>query len=234
VETSQAAAVGVQFTGNTQIGTFAYGTGVEQLPLYFPLLPTGEATRLVFSARSMPVIGRDDEMLALRDFLKDDRAFSWWLLTGPAGSGKSRLALELCLEQKAGKEEVWHTGFLDEQRLLGFDWVSWQPDRSTLMVADYALTSAKVLGAAVQRLAERRDLGHRVRLLILERKADGSWRASFEGTGSRAAAVKVAAYAESLELKPLAPEYLSQIMSSVFERSVTPRWQPCPGAGSKS
>ncbi len=77
-----------------------------------------EASRLYFGARKVPFVGREAELDRLRDFLFGAEDFRWWLATGPGGSGKSRLALELC--QRAGA--CWRTGFLPGSELERFDW----------------------------------------------------------------------------------------------------------------
>ena len=53
------------------------------------LAPSGPATMLNFRSRSTPMMGRDEEMSRLREILGDDRLFSWQLLTGSGGSGKT-------------------------------------------------------------------------------------------------------------------------------------------------
>src|SRR6185503_3367279 len=51
---------------------------------------------LAFSARATKFLGRQAEEAAIAEFLGSQSEFSWWLVTGPAGAGKSRLALECC------------------------------------------------------------------------------------------------------------------------------------------
>ena len=103
-----------------------------QPPLYLNLLELTRETRFVYGARAAPFIGRDSEIEELEAFLQSDASFQWWLLLGPGGQGKSRLALELCLNQR----ESWYAGFLRDDK---FDWLTWKPDKPTLIVADYAV-----------------------------------------------------------------------------------------------
>ena len=51
--------------------------------------------RYHFAQRMIKFCGRKNELARLLDFVKDDRKFLWWAVTGQAGAGKSRLALEL-------------------------------------------------------------------------------------------------------------------------------------------
>ena len=71
----------------------------EKLPSL--TLPTTDPEKswLPFSSKATNLVGRDDEMELLREFLSSTTTnlFSWWLVLGSAGSGKIRLALELSL-----------------------------------------------------------------------------------------------------------------------------------------
>ena len=79
-----------------------------QPPLILKLLERTEINRLKFGARRVPFFGRRAEMERLCDFLGTPGAFSWWLVTGRGGQGKSRLAVEFCL--RAGT--AWRVGIL--------------------------------------------------------------------------------------------------------------------------
>ena len=62
-----------------------------------------ERDRFVYSARSIPLIGRAEELAQIEAFLTDQsRHFSWMILHGPGGLGKSRLALEVILKPRGG------------------------------------------------------------------------------------------------------------------------------------
>ncbi len=54
-----------------------------------------DADRLTAYARAIDMIGRDGEMASLSDWLESARPIAVRVLTGPAGTGKTRLALEL-------------------------------------------------------------------------------------------------------------------------------------------
>ena len=130
------------------------------------LAHSGPATILNFRSRSTPMVGRGGEMRQLREILGDDRPFCWQLLTGPGGSGKSRLALELCLE---AADAGWHAGFLVPG--IPFEWHIWLPARPTLIVVDEQEYRRDVIKEIITVLAARSDtLTERVRLLLLGRE----------------------------------------------------------------
>lgn len=93
------------------------------LDLTIPSLDTVDSL-LSFANTSVAYVGRGNELDELRGFLAAEAPFSWWLWTGPAGVGKSRLAVELCRDASCS----WHAGFLREahQSRLG-DLQSVQP-----------------------------------------------------------------------------------------------------------
>ncbi|MDR0563802.1 MAG: tetratricopeptide repeat protein [Azoarcus sp.] len=90
-------------------------------------------------------------------FYQSKQPFSWWLITGRAGSGKSRLALEFCQALETGyagfllaggKEPVgvapvegedfsyWKVGFVNLAKTPFSTWEAWRPGEHTLLVFD--------------------------------------------------------------------------------------------------
>jgi hypothetical protein len=145
--------------------------------LRFYLLNAEETTRFVYSARVLPLIGRDAEIGTLTDFLDHaDMPFGWMVMHGSAGVGKSRLALEICLA--VGKE--WHAGFLPQGGQEP-DWGRWQPLLPTLIVIDSAARDTEHNRMLLQALAGRGTtdgtlgLEAPVRVLLLERTVEGGW-----------------------------------------------------------
>ncbi|WP_189873845.1 ATP-binding protein [Streptomyces bluensis] len=66
------------------------------------VIKAADSSRLL--TRLSSFVGRSDELVELRRLLRSERLLT---LTGPAGAGKSRLALELALrEQRSGRREV--------------------------------------------------------------------------------------------------------------------------------
>ena len=124
---------------------------------------------LAYANLTIEHIGRERELDVLHQFLVDPAAFRWWLWTGPAGMGKSRLALELCRRVPAN----WDAGFLDE---ISQDRILDRPfAKPTLIVVDYAAQRGPWLSDALLRLSRRNVGKPPVRMLILERQAEGDW-----------------------------------------------------------
>ncbi len=165
-------------------------------------------------ARAIPMVGRARETQALGDWLRLDRPVSVRVLTGDAGIGKTRLALELVEEAAA---EGWRAGFLTRAELGRFrrqhSVAEWGWNAPTLAVVDYAAASAKELAGWLRELAENpawEDGGagrvRPFRLLLLERSAAGGkgWWAEAFGQGADAAVTeRMADPPEPVALAPL-------------------------------
>ena len=138
--------------------------------------------RHVYRNRYIPYFGREQEKLQLRDFLISHGSFKWWLVCGAGGSGKSRLALELCRcalghEKLQGFTQAWQAGFIDARNISREDWESWAPTQDTLLVFDYAASAMPEkdnvsLADILVMLAEKvQSTGSvRIRVLLLERE----------------------------------------------------------------
>jgi hypothetical protein len=123
-----------------------------------------------YGARDIPFVGRETEMTHLDDFLYSDASFSWQLIHASGGSGKSRLALELCLAVGG----IWDAGFI----LLpdtAIDWASWQPLIPALLIFDYAAKDVDTVKVVLAKLSNRNDFEWPVRVILLERQDQGPW-----------------------------------------------------------
>ena len=144
------------------------------------------AGTLRFSPRNprVPFLGRETEVAALDEFLTAERRqpFTWWVMTGGGGAGKTRLARELCLR---ARRRGWRAGFLPGEpdpfkaAIASLD--AWCPRTPTLIVADYVMKRIEVIRTLAARLARREGLP-RLRLLLLEREAGKLFENRFFGS----------------------------------------------------
>ena len=164
--------------------------------------------------RSIDIVGREMELDDLRAWLHKGTPISVRVLTGNAGYGKTRLALEL-IEEVA--PQGWHAGFLTRAELKRFrqqsDLADWGWNAPILAVVDYASASARDLHAWLKELedsavweeAQARNR-YPLRLLLLERQAEcgRGWWAEVFGFGDDAAVLgKLADPAEPVALRSL-------------------------------
>ena len=174
---------------------------------------------LSFASRSATLTGRTEEQPALSAFLHSEALFSWWAIVGEAGVGKSRLALESCLDVSAD----WNVGFIrdtDQEALLEF-----VPDRPTLLVVDYAAARAQWLGSLLISLTERStDDWDQVRVLVLERTVQAKWYAAATCQDRHHDSLRImsARYAEPLELKGLSRDATGLLIAEVVSGSGDP------------
>ncbi len=134
-------------------------------------LPQSESG-YVYSAESVAFQGRTAEFEVLRQFCLPGKQFQWFRLSGPAGAGKSRLALQWCKD--ARRLGGWHAGFLDLKSYDRAAWNRWTPERDTLIVLDYALDYPEASRHLLESLANNQaQFGFRVRVLLLAREERG-------------------------------------------------------------
>jgi len=135
---------------------------------------------LLHPERSIVDFGHRDEVLAdLRSWCDSTEPLAWKLLTGPAGRGKTRLAMQLTHELNTA-DGNWAAGFVDlpafrtrpELPLLFAD-----VPRDLLLVIDYAerfREEVVAVAAATVALAEFRQ-DRRVRLIFVARREADLW-----------------------------------------------------------
>ncbi|MFI7126929.1 tetratricopeptide repeat protein [Nonomuraea sp. NPDC050153] len=121
----------------------------------------------------VPFLGRDEELADLRAWAAEPAALSIAVLTGRSGTGKTRLAGELCVELA---EAGWDTGFLPLDSAGGpLAGRTLEALRPTLLVVDHPDPSPPLVGELVRRLA-RHGRNPRVRLLLLARElSEADW-----------------------------------------------------------
>lgn len=197
---------------------------VDSFPSIFPevepRIPTlrlpvtdSEISWLAFSSRATKLVGRDDEMRELLDFLNSSDNFSWWLILGVAGSGKSRLALDLC---EQAKSDGWSVGFLSRTDQT-FRWPRFNPVGKTLIILDYVASWVGYVSDAILELSRiSPSFGFPVRVLLLERNIL-SWWPDFlrKESPSESAEVLACQRGDPMELRGLDQRALLKIAKEV-------------------
>ncbi|MEM7807008.1 MAG: hypothetical protein AAF561_02740 [Planctomycetota bacterium] len=183
--------------------------------------PSTELQLLEAYRRTIDLVGRDTVMTELAGWLHDDRPIAIRTISGRAGSGKTRLALDLIASLPAGEEDdAWHAGFIkgrEMQRLVDQQSLStWGWQRPTLVVVDYAAAALDPLWTWITDLADhpRRDLPP-LRLILIEREAEtgGGWLQtlrSFSSSDTPAADL----------FRPLQPLQLERLEGPEAQRSI--------------
>jgi hypothetical protein len=135
-----------------------------------------------YRRRWTPMLGREEAVQQLDEFLEYPNPFCWWAITGPGGMGKSRLALDFCLkhgQMHTNEPPQWEAGFVQTSQIEGqrpFDWAHWIPDRPHLLVIDYVAGRVQTVQRIISDLTVvSRQLPHKVRLLVLERGVNQPW-----------------------------------------------------------
>ncbi len=108
-------------------------------------------------------------------FKGQETMFSWMVVGGPAGSGKSRFAFEQVVTlHDLG---AWDAFFFQDGTPYD-QWEHWNPLTDTVIVFDYAYRQRATLKHAITTLVDRSNEGQipkRVRFLLLEREAMSSF-----------------------------------------------------------
>ncbi len=144
---------------------------------------------------SIPMVGRDDVLGELGEWLDGAKPISVRVLTGRAGAGKTRLALELI---EARLLDGWDAGIVTSRELERFfkqrNQQSWGWQRPTLVVIDYAASHAEAIYDWLAELSDHGGIdGKPLRLLLLERNANveaGWWRTAFGYSDGTAKAIQ--------------------------------------------
>ncbi|MFI7692550.1 hypothetical protein ACIBQ6_26010 [Nonomuraea sp. NPDC049655] len=147
------------------------------LPAREPLPSDCPDWRLLLPRHAVvPYSGRDGQLAALRAWAGEPVALSVAVVTGRSGTGRTRLAGELCEELR---EAGWDAGFLALDAALaalsGRAAVSLEAVRPSLVVVESPEPSGPLVGELVRRLAKH---GHnpRVRVLLLAREpGEAEW-----------------------------------------------------------
>jgi tetratricopeptide (TPR) repeat protein len=177
-----------------------------------------DAARLDAFARAVPLVGRHAERAQLDAFLDASDTIAARVLTGEAGSGKTRLALETCI---AARARGWDAGFASAREVQRFlaqqNLADWGWRRPTLVVIDNVAALGRALRDWLAELADNPGQdGKPLRVLLLERETDptgGWWTLVFGG------AARNDSGAATL-LQPAQPQRLSPLNDRAVARGL--------------
>lgn len=139
-----------------------------------------------------------DPLDALIGWCEGEPGFSVAVLTGDGGSGKTRLATELC-RTMAGRG--WQAGYLDMRRAPA---AGWEVDGATLLVVDDVEYAGGSLGELLRQMAARPG-GPPVRVLLAARRKTGSHWAMQLGAASEGVLGRHTVLEIDLNAYPLGP-----------------------------
>ncbi len=170
--------------------------------------------RFTYNAGIVSFTGRETEMNELNAFLGDtETAFKWWAITGPGGSGKSRLAYEF----KNQLPKDWKSIYLGSEDYEDLSALAEKLTEKTLLIADYVQEHSKELGKFMAKLNNNpRNLP--LRVLLVEREANdesgvASWVTQLYSDVHNEASLKSACYKDFLDLQPLSDDNLKKIIN---------------------
>jgi len=214
-------------------------TGAERLPLHVdrpqPLTRTPLSRLLRPYNAFIGLMGREPELESLATFCDHPAAFRWKALTGAGGVGKTRLALEVAMQQE---QAGWNSGFLDAESLKQWfgdnRFADWDPPTNTLVVIDYAASKLEDLKRLLERCGQWAQ-GHpeatRLRLLLLERQADpdNGWLHALLSFGEGALRDQVRESVEPVqEITAPGREAPDEVMEAIL-RATFEGWAKLPG-----
>lgn len=172
--------------------------------------------RFQFQNQWLPFVGRVEQLEEIAAFRDENAKFTWKLIYGHGGVGKSRLALEACKEA-GGKG--WHAGFLHVSSLQQLtdreNGKPWQPAKPCFLVIDYPSEAPNDVAKFIKDLSDRHEtLSYPVRILLLDRGTTGPWIEKLGLDRSSSGAVRISRRNDH-EL-PNSSELLPKILDEVY------------------
>lgn len=129
-----------------------------------------------YSQETIPFCGRKEELNQLQEFIAVSVPISWWVITGQAGAGKSRLALEMLKKLPVS----WFGFFLNDKVSVN-DIHAFIPFTNSVVIIDYVSGRERWIAEIMQKLKECFEgSSYYLRVLLIERENNrktGSWYA---------------------------------------------------------
>jgi Tetratricopeptide repeat len=216
--------VQVQNVHNSQIQITVTGGAPQKLPLQAAVIPVGQAVRSptrLLRARSgvIPYTARRRLLDELEQWCREGEPFGVRVIAGGGGTGKTRLAAELCSVMDG---EGWLSGlYVALDGGGGVEALARVP-APRLVVVDYAETRPEQLAVVLPFLAAEATVESPVRVVLLVRTAPpsrpGDFLGVFDGYGEALAAIGDLARLDVLTDAPLTVEERHELFGAAVER----------------
>lgn len=176
--------------------------------------PKSPLSVFLYDADYIPFFGREDELRQLADFCGDPGQIRWWAVTGPGGTGKSRLAYEFTRKKR---QEGWNVLWIKND--LHVDALSLGTER-TIVVADDAQAYLSKLGQWLKQQSVEHSCPA-LRLLLLERDGmdlkTASWSEVLQGSDDENTPQKDLCYDQKfLKVGRLSDDHLLNILTAYY------------------
>ncbi|MCL2152018.1 MAG: leucine-rich repeat domain-containing protein [Oscillospiraceae bacterium] len=135
---------------------------------------------LYYSTLKINVVGYDDELRKLNDFLKCKDSVQWCLITGEGGTGKSKL----CYDFMRSKKRKWYRPWgwqpcMPAKTSKGYtkdllNECSSQLGRKTLFILDYAEYNTAEIIDWISTLPEGKNKKRKIRVILIQRRESTS------------------------------------------------------------
>ena len=173
-----------------------------------------------YAQQAIPFCGREEELGKLFKFINNEASFSWWAVTGQAGAGKSRLALETL-----NRLPVTWFGFFLKDRILKIG-DEFKPFADTLVIIDYVCGREPVIADIIEELFQKfSSTDYKLRILLIERensRGNGSWYAKLNQFSNYSSIPDNEYSSQFLNLQDLQPNDVCTFISKVCKRFKLP------------
>ena len=139
--------------------------------------------------------GREAEQKILREFIESDEEISWIAITGPGGTGKSKLLYYFVKEM--GINPKWKSLWIHAENCEQFiKFTEWRYPYNLLVVIDYAGTVASDMGKWLECLERSTYHPDKMRFVFIEREGIGEggnfplWYQNLKGNGEKARCIE--------------------------------------------